>query len=245
MARKTPPSVLYVLQRLNWQHWGNGFARLPGATRLRSYQSRAVAERTRQKRERDARNAVNPFTCGGRALHYQTSLDADRLHDWLLDAGIEPPARAADGSRDWAAWWDKNYLSLSEAQKEKVWEALDRVKFFEVVERPARPLGYAVVRINWHYNDNFYVAEEEGGSTFYVYRDRKKAEYDCKESNDMAHDMVGDNHDDELAFDSSERRHRRLDPLGPTPTWEEQWEGLQLVNRTKFWEVIEVELDEL
>jgi hypothetical protein len=152
MTSQQTPAVLFVVQRLNWQRYDTGLARLPGSTRLRSFKRRANAERDRDQRERAARACVNPFTCGGPALHYQTSLDAGRLHDWLLDAGIEPPA-ANGGKVDWAGWWQRTHEQLTEAQHDRVWEALDRVRFFEVVERPGRPLGYAVVRINWNYND--------------------------------------------------------------------------------------------
>jgi hypothetical protein len=243
MASTKQPSTLHVVQRLNWQGYGAGIARLPGATRLRSYKSRVAAERDCRRRETAARAAVNPFTCGGPALHYQTSLDADRLHDWLLDAGLEPPA-AQDDKRDWAGWWRQTHDRLSEAQRERVWEALDRVRFFEVVERPARPLGYAVVRINWHYNDEFYVAEEEGGSTFVVYRDRNKAESDCEDSNDMAHDMVGENHGDEPEFDQVKRLHRRDEPLTATPPFGQRRDRLVPADQATFWEVIEVELED-
>jgi hypothetical protein len=47
---------------------------------------------------------------------------------------------AADGERDatavetkWRRWWDDHCAAMTEYQRQMVWEALDRVRFFEVV----------------------------------------------------------------------------------------------------------------
>jgi len=34
----------------------------------------------------------------------------------------------------WRDWWDQNRETMSEHQRELVWEALDKVRFFEIVE---------------------------------------------------------------------------------------------------------------
>jgi hypothetical protein len=34
----------------------------------------------------------------------------------------------------WRDWWDKNYPTMTEYQRHQVWEALDKVRFFEIVE---------------------------------------------------------------------------------------------------------------
>ena len=47
------------------------------------------------EQEAALRARANPFTCGGPALHYQSSLDEDRLNDWLIDHGLTPPGRTA------------------------------------------------------------------------------------------------------------------------------------------------------
>jgi hypothetical protein len=79
-----------------------------------------------------------------------------------------------------------------------------------------------------------------------VYRDRKKAESDCEDSNDMAHEMVGENHEGEREFDDANRRHRQSDPLtSAAPTWEQRWQGLRTAEESTFWEVIEVELEDV
>src|SRR5258708_1915527 len=97
---------LHVVQRLNWARCAELVLRLPGSTRLRSFARAADAERHRKQDEEKARAVVNPFRCGGTALHYQTSLDEGRLCDWLLDAGIDPPPPVAQGERGWADWWE-------------------------------------------------------------------------------------------------------------------------------------------
>jgi hypothetical protein len=46
-----------------------------------------------------------------------------------------------DGERDhylveakWRRWWDRNHAAMSDYQRHQVWEALDKVWFFEVIE---------------------------------------------------------------------------------------------------------------
>jgi len=61
-----------------------------------------------------------------------------RMHLWSI--GIQShPAQA--GERDaarveakWRDWWDKHREAMTEYQRAQVWQALDKVKFFEVVE---------------------------------------------------------------------------------------------------------------
>lgn len=67
---------VHVLYRVNWQRsrgeHGEFVLRLPGSTRIRSFDDADEARRECQAREREARSQVNPFLCGGNALHYQT-----------------------------------------------------------------------------------------------------------------------------------------------------------------------------
>jgi hypothetical protein len=41
----------------------------------------------------------------------------------------------------WRKWWDRGQKRMSAYQRQKVWEALDRVRFFEVVELDADGVG--------------------------------------------------------------------------------------------------------
>ena len=99
------------------------------------------AESFRRQKEQESRAEVNPFAYrvpqqpfGEPCLEDHTSFDAARFHDWLLDAGLEPPAPDAKGNANWPAWWDERAPHMTDLQKAKVWEALDKVRFYEVVE---------------------------------------------------------------------------------------------------------------
>jgi hypothetical protein len=183
MAEQTG-SVLHVVERLNWRatrhhfKWNTeweGVVQLPGATRLESHADPADAQRACRAAEEEVRGRVNPFACGGPALHYQTSLDEGRLHDWLLDHGVEPPAPDEEGNRPWRAWWDAESPSLSPEQRSRVWEALDKVRFHRVVERPARPTAFVVVRRDWDYKEWMFPLSELG-KPVEAYSTREKAE---------------------------------------------------------------------
>jgi hypothetical protein len=126
----------YILERLNWRRTRGSWLNLPGTDRLRSFSDRAEADALCREREWEVRRTVNPFGCGGPFLHYQTAFDAARLFDWCLDAGLDPPGVTND-SRVWADWWATHHERMTDAQRATVWEALDRVRFFRVVESEA------------------------------------------------------------------------------------------------------------
>lgn len=130
------PDTHYILERLNWRRARGLWLNLPGTDRLRSFADRADADALCREREWEVRRKVNPFGCGGPFLHYQTAFDAARLFDWCLDAGLDPPGVTND-SRVWADWWATHHEKMTDAQRATVWEALDRVRFFRVVESPA------------------------------------------------------------------------------------------------------------
>jgi hypothetical protein len=127
------PDTHYILERLNWRRASGIWLNLPGTDRLRSFADRADADALCREREWEVRRKINPFGCGGPFLHYQTAFDAARLFDWCLDAGLDPPGVTND-SRIWADWWATHHEKMTDAQRATVWEALDRVRFFRVME---------------------------------------------------------------------------------------------------------------
>jgi hypothetical protein len=136
------------------------------------------AENERRRLEAEARSVINPFLCG-RSLSERTCLDAGRLNDWVLDLGLAPPSRRK--SRNWAAWWKRERKTMSEFQREKMWEALDRVRFYEVVAGPVRPVVYVVVEVRWHYSDQDFNPDSEGGNPHKAFRTREAAESYCRD----------------------------------------------------------------
>jgi hypothetical protein len=215
-------TLRYTLRRLNWRKAGggpydrgvHGWYRLPGTTRVAVFEDADSAERERRRLEGEVRKAINPFLCGT-SLADRSSLDEGRLCDWLLDLGLEPPAlpRAAK-QRDWATWWNKAHEHWDDHQLKKVWEALDRLRFYEVIEGPVRPLVYVVVAIAWHYTDQDYFAGEEGGAPHRVFRTRAEAEAFCKDKHARFSNEP---------FDMTSRLRLQADPLELEPPGEEVW----------------------
>jgi hypothetical protein len=250
MPKRHTGETVFVVQRLNWvRSWplAEGFlVRLPGRTRLQSFPDGESAEALCRDLEEKARDQINPFRCGNVGLSDKSSLDGDRLHDWLLDAGIEAPSPTEkSGVRDWAGWWQQ--ASLTSDQRRFVWKALDRVRFHEVVERPKRPVVYVVAHIGWHYTDQDFVAEPAGGKPIKVFRDRFAAERECDDCNEIARDVWEDNlESSNETLDMRMRLERQSDPFGAPPAIDEKtWGeiGPDRVQDAPFYEVVEVELE--
>jgi hypothetical protein len=105
---------------------------------IRAFASRADAEAYSRELEAAERIMHNPFTWG-ESLEDITSFDAPRLHDWLLDAGVTPPEITVDAPSgepifQWIAWWEEVASEMTEAQRNHVFDAADKVRLFRVVE---------------------------------------------------------------------------------------------------------------
>ena len=232
--------TIHVLRRRNWRFAGDYLVLLPGRVRLQSFADADEADKECRDKNQAIRARVNPFRCGGPALRNQTSLDADRLHDWALDQGLTPP----EGG-DWAAWWDEQSPKLTELQRDGMWKALDRLGFYEVVEQPQRPVVYIAVAINWQYYDNRFVADSEGGVPQFAFRTRQEAEDYVEEANEHQRDnwedpALAEEPEEGRAFDMHFRRQSLEDvdsplrvPSTPNATSDE----------IDFVEIIEVELE--
>ncbi len=100
---------------------------------VRSFTTREAAEVCCADFEREKRAEVNPFEYGA-TLDALTYLDADRFHDWILDAGLEPPSANDPERDDWMRWWDEQGPTMTELQRAKMWQVLTKVRFYRVVE---------------------------------------------------------------------------------------------------------------
>lgn len=170
-----PDATRFVVRRLNWRPAGDRFIRLLGETRVASFDSFDAAEAYRAGRELDVRGRLNPFRCGT-AFYTLTTLPEVVFCDWVADAGLTPPERPAVGFADWVGWWETASGAWSDEQRARVWDGLNRVRFFEVIERPPSAVAYAVVRVMWAYNDQWEQPGSEGGRTVAAYRSRESAE---------------------------------------------------------------------
>jgi hypothetical protein len=172
MAKKkvqqaTPARTVFVVMRDNWRHHG-GWRRGIGQFRLASFDSAEKAEADRARREESARRRLNPFQCGDE-LSDLTSYPETVFLDWVQDAGLTPP-EAAQGKRDWAAWWDEAAPKAGADQRARIWQAMDRVRFYHVVERPAWAVGYVAVAPIWEESVENTILTDEGGEVLAVHR---------------------------------------------------------------------------
>jgi hypothetical protein len=295
MAKKktAAPKTHFVVSRVNWRVAGRERTRirLAGETRVAAFEDYDSAEADRASREAAARKLVNPFRCGATWLD-RSSLPEAVFRDFIADAGIEPPTLVplpglgangkplsfyerqqlrkeplpAGSFRDWADWWDARAASLSAEQAVRVWEGLDRVRFFRVDERPARKVAYVIVEVQWNYNDEWYYPPAEGGAPHTAYRSRAKAEAECARMNADAREQwrshsslpePGERPTDmdgfeAFPFDMQNRVFPGDDPFAPRRTVPERpWDNEQgydqgkfAVDEVPFYEVIEFELSE-
>ena len=98
----------YTVRKLGWYQPPHGdpyTRRLPTAEFVATFDTFDEAEEQRRELEAESRDGENPFRFGGASVFFQSSLDGPRLHDWLMDAGIDPPTSELRHA-DWRAWWD-------------------------------------------------------------------------------------------------------------------------------------------
>lgn len=176
----------FVVSRIDWAEpgYGDAYSRRTARTfPVAAFDTFDGADADRAAREAAAREGANPFRCGGEALFYQSSLDAARLHDWLMDAGIEPP-ESPKAHVAWAAWWDAFAPKWTDEQRAHAWAALDKVRFFEVSEERPDRKAYVIVELNWQWEDEPTLqADYEGGNTVRAFRSRERAEAECERLN--------------------------------------------------------------
>lgn len=254
--------VRYVIERLNWRRC-DGFSpagprrptfhRLPGETPVASFDSPAEAEAFCRAREAEARARVgNPFAGADCPPVDRTGMPDGVFRDWLRDHGIEPPA--APSPAGWVAWWDAESPGWTDAQRAAVWEALDGARFYRVAERPPRPVAYAVVRVLWGYNDEWFYPGAEGGQVTAAYRSRARAEAEAARLTAAAREewagTLGGSGMGANQFDLEDRRLPGQDPLDPPARPPEgRDEGDEDAgymfgpDEVPFYEVVEIELE--
>jgi hypothetical protein len=258
MPKQTSNKTHFVVERLNWRRWGEAFCQLPGQTRLASFDTAEEAEAFCRHHEESARRRVNPFAGALSVPHNLTDMPESVLCDFLQDQGIDPPAQSKAGRRDWAKWWRANAPSWDDVQRAAVWRALDKVRFHRVVEQPRRPVAYALVKVVWQYNDEWFFPGGEGGQATKAYRSRERAEQECSKLNERerrtwtrhferdgwGYEPAGLNQFDlegrllpgRAPFDPEPSPTERLDEDG-----EELWTFAP--DEVPFYEVVEVELE--
>lgn len=133
----------YCYQRTDWSR----SERLPGRRLMKLFTDRAEAEAYLDGL-REGRIApppeANPFLSlgDGGPLDSLTEMPEPVFLDLIRDLGLEPPAETEIVprygkpflGRDWSAWWHATAPTTDDAERCRIWQALDFVSFFEVVE---------------------------------------------------------------------------------------------------------------
>lgn len=260
MTAPPPAGTHFVVERFNWRRHGvtATFHRLPGFTRIQSFDTREEAEAFRFAEEAKARAVVNPFLGTLAPPVDQSDLPEHALCDWYMDHTFDPPKPDKKGHRDWAKWWGKECKKWTGERAAVAWEPLHKVRFYRVSERPKVPVGYALVQVNWDYNDEWYYPNAEGGTVTTVYRSRARAMQECQARNEVDVDLWEEGAEDfgyEPAgahqFELNDRVLPGRSPFDPSPTPEEPAREADFEFHTftaqevPFWEVIEIELEGL
>jgi hypothetical protein len=177
--------VRYVVSQIEWakEFREPYFRRTPRSTPIDNFRTFEAAEFTRARLEFNARRTANPFVYGGESLFYQTHFDAPRLHDWLLDGGIEPPAEQT-AHNSWVVWWELDINTWTSEQFAHAWAAMHKICFYEITEETRDTKAYVVIELNWTWHDEPRLyADHEGGNIIEAYRSRSRAEAACNRLN--------------------------------------------------------------
>lgn len=168
----------YTVRRVGWfqpPHGDPYTRRLPNAEPVAQFDTFDGAEAHRRELEAAARAGENPFRFGGASVFFQSSLDGPRLHDWLMDAGIDPPASELRHG-DWRAWWDAFAHTWNRDQLAHAWAAFDKVRFFDIAEQPT-DAAHLLLLISWSRDGtSVLAAATEGGQVIGAFRSAESAE---------------------------------------------------------------------
>jgi hypothetical protein len=143
VSEEQTQQLAYVVQEIHWRYndsWnyetdeGDG----PMGWPTRAFTSREAAEAHRREKELADRAVENPFNFGGRWCDLSTKYDTKSLLALVREMGLPEPrvyAEGWDASLDeWRDWWPGRDGGLTAEQADRLWDALDRVAFYEVVE---------------------------------------------------------------------------------------------------------------
>jgi hypothetical protein len=105
---------------------------------LAVFTNKKDADARKEQLEREEREALSPFTFVGRAEYHLRGVTSLSLEQFLAKLKeIAPKARLPKTSkydeRDWNGWWEKYADTLSEEQRQGVWELLDRLELYRVM----------------------------------------------------------------------------------------------------------------
>ena len=139
MGKVKKTVTVYVVRRVDWEYDDEYFHRIeghddPSSLSLRSFLSPEKAETYRHERERERRGYQNPFDYGGDGpdLADYSTLSSEAFSDRMEAVGLGEVVSRRWSVVSYLEWYDSLHKPTPE-QRHAVWDALDLVRFFEVV----------------------------------------------------------------------------------------------------------------
>jgi hypothetical protein len=147
------PGSIYVIQELSWRFRDNRCPLLQDEGRqgkpVKAFVERSRAVTYCQHLNLQKRATANPFryspaATSGTCLDQYTTMDEQAFLGLVRAAGLTPPvySRPADEydiAWSWGDWWEEHRKDWDERLVERLWNALDRLSFYEVVEVALEP----------------------------------------------------------------------------------------------------------
>jgi hypothetical protein len=150
MAR-TAVQKVYVVQKLHWRFTDRSDPLVldpgPPGTPVKAFVDRDRATAFSRGRNRRKRANENPFDYwpeppdeSGSYLDQYATMGEESFLTLLGSESLKPPAIDPDKpwgggwEEDWAEWWEEHRRGWDNRLAGRLWDALDRVRFYEVVE---------------------------------------------------------------------------------------------------------------
>ena len=144
MARK---KKLYLVQRLAWctshnEDLGRGVCQQhesPEGVPVRAFDTKAKATKYAKELTAEARRELNPFQFTYQDIETLMDGNEDDLIVALAEKDLPPPRHVASTSYgshiiDWPRWYDDLADTLTDTEREAIWDLLDRLELYRVVE---------------------------------------------------------------------------------------------------------------
>jgi hypothetical protein len=99
----------------------------------RVFADKAAARRHADALNRELRAVTNPFRDG--YPEYLLKGGEKSLVALVKKLRLTPPEKPKGSYSyiDWQGWWDRSYFDMTDAQRDAIWDALDKYDFYEVM----------------------------------------------------------------------------------------------------------------
>jgi len=97
------------------------------------FATKAAAMKFAEARNRELRQLVNPFY--DRSADYLLTGGEKALTALVKQLGLPVPAKSKSYGYsiiEWMQWWDGHYFDMTDAQREAIWDALDKYNWYTV-----------------------------------------------------------------------------------------------------------------